>query len=282
VSEATRERAWPRPRRGSRRADRVSRLANAAILAVASLIGLGSFLFPFVVPQGAGAIGTLAHAQDAPLVFALLVVLCLATVMSSMAGGAMNNKLLAVLGVLTAANAVLRGIPGPAGFTVILILPILCGYAFGSTFGFLLGVFSLGVSGYIGFGVGSWLPYQMFAAGWVGLLSGWLPRLARHPRAEVALLAAWGLLWGLLYGALMNVWFWPYLLAPGQSELFWQPGLSLADALRRYAVFYGVTSLWWDLIRAAGNLLLLLVFAAPVLRLLRRFQQRFYFYVVAD
>ena len=45
-----------------------------------------------------------------------------------------------VLGVLTAANAVLRGVPGPAGFTLVLLLPILCGYAYGPTFGFLLGV----------------------------------------------------------------------------------------------------------------------------------------------
>lgn len=260
----------------------MSRILNAAILAVASVIGLGSFLFPFFVPQQAGSLGTLAHSQDAPLVFALLVVLCLATVMSSLAGGLMNSKLMAVLGVLTAGNAVLRGIPGPAGFTVILILPMLCGYAYGPTFGFLLGVFSLGVSGYIGFGVGSWLPYQMFAAGWVGLLSGWLPRLEQRPRAELAMLAAWGVFWGLAYGALMNVWFWPYLVTPGQSGLYWQSGMGLLQTVERYAVFYAVTSLWWDVARAAGNLLLLLVFARPVLRLLRRFQQRFYFQVLAD
>lgn len=260
----------------------VSRLLNSAILAIASLMGLGSFLFPFFTSQQAGSIGALAHSQDAPLVFALLVVLCLVAVMSSLAGGMMNSKLMAVLGVLTAGNAVLRGVPGPAGFTMILILPILCGYAYGPTFGFLLGVFSLGVSGYIGFGVGSWLPFQMFAAGWVGLLSGWLPRLAGKPRAERAMLAAWGLFWGLAYGALMNIWFWPYLATPGQSELYWQAGLSLAETLRRYAVFYGITSLWWDMARAAGNLLLIFVFATPVLRLLRRFQQRFYFQVLAD
>jgi len=35
--------------------------------------------------------------------------------------------------------------------------------------------------------------------------------------------------------------------------------------------------LWWDAGRAGGNLLLILLLGAPVLRLLRRFQQRFYF-----
>jgi energy-coupling factor transport system substrate-specific component len=254
---------------------------TAAVLAVASLVGLGSFVYPFFVSKPAGSSEAMAHAQDAPLIFVLLVVLCLAAVLSSLSGRLMNAKMIAVLGVLTAANAVLRGVPGPAGFTLVFLLPILCGYAFGPTFGFLLGVFSLAISAFIGFGVGPWLPYQMFSAGWVGLLSGWLPRLASHPRAEAAMLAVWGLILGLIFGALMNIWFWPYVFSAGQSEMYWQPGLGLAETLKRYAVFYAVTSLWWDLIRAMGNFALLILFAAPVLRLLRRFQQRFHFEVKA-
>ena len=254
---------------------------NAAILTIASLIGLGSFFYPFVAPQQGASFGAMAHAQDAPLVFFLLILLCLAAVLSSLTGGYMNAKLVAVLGVLTAANAVLRGVPGPAGFNLVFLLPILCGYAYGPTFGCLLGVFSLAVSAFLGFGVGPWLPYQMFSAGWVGLLSGWLPRLAHRPRVEAVMIAIWGFGLGIAFGVLMNIWFWPYLFTPAQSEMYWQPGVSLAETLKRYAVFYTFTSLWWDLVRGVGNLVLLLVFAAPVLRLLRRFQQRFFFEVVA-
>jgi energy-coupling factor transport system substrate-specific component len=257
----------------------LQRILNAAILAIASLVGLGAFFYPFFVSAQGAAYESMAHAQDAPLVFFVLIVLCLGAVLASLTGGMMNAKLVAVLGILTAANAVLRGVPGPAGFTLVFLLPILCGYAYGPTFGFLLGVFSLAVSAFLGFGVGPWLPYQMFSAGWVGLLSGWLPRLQRHPRAEVIMLALWGFLLGLAFGVLMNIWFWPYLFTPGQSELYWRPGLRLGEALQRYAVFYTFTSIWWDLLRAVGNLVLLLVFAAPVLRLLRRFQQRFHFAV---
>ncbi len=253
------------------------RILNTAILAVSSLIGLGSFLYPFFVPQQEGSFGTLAHAQDAPLVFVILIILCLGAVLSSLSSGMMNAKLIAVLGILTAANAVLRGVPGPAGFTLVFLLPILCGYAFGPTFGFLLGVFSLAVSAFLGFGVGPWLPYQMFSAGWVGMLSGWLPHLRGRPRTEVLMVACWGFVLGLVFGALMNIWFWPYVFSAGQSELYWQPGLTLGETLRRYALFYAVTSVWWDLLRSAGNFVLLLLLAAPVLRLLRRFQQRFYF-----
>ena len=259
----------------------MQRILNAAILTVASLIGLGSFFYPFFVPQQGEGFNAIAHAQDAPLVFVVLVVLCLGAVLSSLSGGLMNAKLIAVLGVLTAANAVLRGVPGPAGSTLVFLLPILCGYAYGPTFGFLLGVFSLGVSAFLGFGVGPWLPYQMFSAGWVGLLSGWLPRLERHPRAEALMLAVWGLLLGLAFGVLMNIYFWPYVFTPGQSEMYWQPGLGPVQTLKRYTVFYAITSLWWDLARAGGNFVLLLLFAAPVLRLLRRFQQRFFFEVTS-
>jgi energy-coupling factor transport system substrate-specific component len=255
------------------------RILNTAILAVASLIGLGSFVYPFFVPQQAEAFGAMAHAHDAPLIFVILVVLCLGAVLSSLSSGMMNAKLIAVLGILTAANAVLRGVPGPAGFTLVFLLPILCGYAFGPTFGFLLGVFSLAVSAFLGFGVGPWLPYQMFSAGWVGLLSGLLPRLHERPRAEVLMVASWGLVLGLVFGALMNVWFWPYVFSAGQSEMYWQPGLTIGETLRRYALFYAITSVWWDLLRSIGNFVLLLLLAAPVLRLLRRFQQRFFFTV---
>ena len=257
----------------------LQKLLNNAILAVASLIGLGSFFYPFFVPRQAVGFDAMAHAQDAPLVFFLLVVLCLSAVLSSLATGLMNAKLLAVLGVLTAANAVLRGVPGPAGFTLVFLLPILCGYAYGPTFGFLLGVFSLAVSAFLGFGIGPWLPYQMFSAGWGGLLSGWLPQLRHRPRAEAVLLAVWGFFLGLTFGLLMNIWFWPYLVTPGQSEMYWQPGLGLIETLKRYAVFYAFTSFWWDIVRALGNLFLLLLLSAPVLRLLRRFQQRFFFEV---
>ena len=257
----------------------VHKFLNAAILAVASLIGLGSFLYPFFVPQQEGAFGSMAHAQDAPLVFAVLVVLCLGAVLGSLASGFLNAKLIAVLGILTAVNAVLRGVPGPAGFTLVFLLPILCGYVYGPTFGFLLGVFSLAVSAFLGFGIGPWLPYQMLSAGWVGLLSGWLPRLDGRPRLEAVMLASWGLILGFSFGVLMNIYFWPFVFTASQSEMYWEPGLGLVETLKRYAVFYAITSLWWDIARAVGNFLLLLLFAAPVLRLLRRFQRRFYFQV---
>ena len=91
------------------------------------------------------------------------------------------------------------------------------------------------------------------------------------------MLGLWGLFWGFVFGAIMNIWFWPYVFQAQQAEIYWQPGMALREALQRYAVFYVLTSLWWDLGRAAGNALLIWLFGTAILKLLRRFQRRFHF-----
>ena len=251
---------------------------SALILALATLLGGIAFLYPFFLPQrGASVHGFMAHSADAPVTFLILLLLCLVVVIANLETRQMDSKVVAVLGILTAINAALRLIPGPAGFTAILFLPILCGYAYGADFGFLLGALSLLVSAIITGGMGPWLPYQMFSAGWMGMASAWVPKLRRFGRAEVVLLSLWGAMLGLLFGAIMNLWFWPYLMDLGPSSTQWQPGTGLWATLGRYGAFYLATSLWWDMGRAVGNLLLILLFGAPILRLLRRFQRRFQF-----
>jgi energy-coupling factor transport system substrate-specific component len=258
---------------------RSQKLISAGIMSVASLIGLGAFLYPFFLPSLASE-GMAAHSNDAPLLTVVLIALCLTAVFANLAGRQMTSKLVAVLGILVAINAVLRAIPGPGGFNAIFFLPILAGYAYGPTFGFLLGSLSLLVSAFIGGGVGPWLPYQMFATGWMGLLSGFLPKFPQHPRWEPVLLAVWGGVMGLIFGVIMNIWFWPFMQggvgATAEGGSF-ETGMAALQAFRNYAVFYVVTSLWWDAARAAGNALLLLLFGGAVLRVLRRFKKRFGF-----
>lgn len=244
-------------------------------LALISLLGVGALVLPFIAPASATA--TSAHASDAPLVFFLLVALSLFLIFADLETRRLNPKIIAVLGVLTAVNAALRLIPGPLGFSAVFVLPILAGYAYGAEFGFLLGSLSLFVSGVITGGIGPWLPFQMLAAGWTGLSAGWLPDLRRLGRAEPLVLAAFGFVWGTLFGVVMNLWFWPYIMPGTDAGFAWEPGLGVWRSIQRYAVFYVVTSLWWDLGRAGGNALLLFLFSAPLLRLLRRFGRRFRF-----
>jgi energy-coupling factor transport system substrate-specific component len=212
---------------------------------------------------------------------ALLVTLCLGVLLVEVQGQSANANTVAVLGLLVAIAATLRfievGIPGPGGFSPIFAPIILGGYVFGARFGFLLGTMAMLTSAIITAGVGPWLPYQMFATGWMGMLSGWLPDMKRIGRWEPVVLAVWGVALGFIFGAIMNIWFWPFLAGGSQPDQSWQPGMPIWQTVRNYAVFYAVTSLWWDMARAVGNAMLILFFAAPILRVLRRFKRRFRF-----
>ena len=134
---------------------------------------------PFLQWVGAG--DSALPANQTPLLSVVLVSLCLAVLLVELQGQAAGAKTVAALGILVATAATLRfievAIPGPGGFSPIFAPIILGGYVFGPRFGFLLGAMTLLVSGLITAGVGPWLPYQMFTAGWVGLSAGWLPHL---------------------------------------------------------------------------------------------------------
>lgn len=242
------------------------------LFVLANLSGLIGFLYPFLLPAARGAALT---RPDAPFVFFALTALCLLVLIADLTARELDARTIALMGVLAAVNAALRlaettVLVMPGGFSPVFLLIILAGYTFGARFGFLFGALSLLVSALATGGIGPWLPYQMTAAGWVGLGAGLLP----HPRStafRLAWLVGYGLVWGLLFGLLMNLYFWPFMAGPTGGL---EAGLSLAETLRRYAVFYGVTSLWWDAFRAGGNAALLLLLAEPLLRILGRFQRR--------
>lgn len=257
-----------------------------AVYSLTSLLGVTAFLYPFWLPalQQTNQTG-MAHAQDAPLILSLLVGLCFAVLLLEVQSEAMSAKTVALLGVLVAMNSVLRfadvALPGPGGFSPIFLLIGVGGYVFGARIGFLLGALTLFVSALITGGVGPWLPYQMFTAGWMGMAAPVLRPLVRACGwegrwGEVALLAVFSGVWGLLYGVVMNLWFWPY--AVGSADLYWTPGIGAGAIVRRYAAFYVATSLAWDAMRLVGNVALMLAFGGPLLRLLRRFAQRFTFH----
>ena len=212
-----------------------------------------------------------SHSADAPLIFLLVTGLCLVAIVADLETRAIDSKMVALLGVLVATNSLLRPLQGPGGFSAFYILPILCGYVFGGLFGFLLGALSVLVSAIFTGGVGPWMPFQMLAIGWVGLLSSALPQRwmtsLRNGKAEKWLLAAWGAIIGIIFGLIINLWSWPYIAATTSglpTDQTWQPGAGLPDALHRYAAFYLATSLPWDLWTGAGNALLLLFLGPPI------------------
>src|SRR5690349_16169441 len=125
---------------------------------------------------------------DPPFLFLALLPVVIAVVLAEVSEGGLDPRVLAILGVLSAANAVLRGLsPGTAGIELTFILLVLAGRVFGPGFGFVLGCTSLFASALMTAGVGPWLPYQMMISAWVGLGAGLLPRRARG-RREIAML----------------------------------------------------------------------------------------------
>jgi energy-coupling factor transport system substrate-specific component len=243
-------------------------------------LGVFAFLSPFFLPGAVGASRDVVQVQVAPLLTVALVGLSVLALLMEVQGQMLSAKTVALLGVLVAVTSMLRfvdlAIPLPGGFSPIFAPIILAGYVFGARFGFLMGALTLLVSSLITGGVGPWLPFQMYAAGWTGLTAGWLPHPKKARRA-LLLLCAFGFLWGLLYGVIINLYFWPF--AQGPVERSWVQGLDLRGAVSRYAAFYGVTSLGWDLVRAAWNAVLLLGLTVPMVKVLTRFRRRFHFEV---
>jgi energy-coupling factor transport system substrate-specific component len=240
----------------------------AVALVVAGTFGMFAVGWPLLVSPHAA----LGHSAAAPWLFAALLPLVLVVVLAEVAEGGMDAKAVAMLGVLSALGAAIRPLgAGTAGIETVFFLLVLAGRVFGPGFGFVLGNTMLFTSALLTAGVGPWLPYQMLGAAWVSLGAGLLPRC--RGRAELALLAGYGLVAALVYGLLLNLSFWPFVFSSG-SGLSFIPGAPLADNLVRLAAFTAATSLGWDIGRALTTCALVLLTGPVLLRTLRRAARR--------
>ena len=237
------------------------------MLVVATLAGLAAFAWPlFLRPD------SVVNPIQAPLLFAAVLPLVLAVVVSELAGEGMDVKALALLGVLSAVGAILRPLgAGTAGLEPIFFLLIVGGRVFGPGFGFAQGAITLFTSALLTAGVGPWLPYQMLAAGFVGLGAGLLPRARGW--VEIALLAAWGFVSAFVYGWLMDFAFWPFGIG-NTTQLSFDPAASPLENLHVFALYNLVTSMGWNLGRALTSVVLLVVIAPGLLHVLHRASRR--------
>ena len=245
---------------------------SAVVIAVASVAGLMMLVWPLLVRRPAGEV------VGPPFVFLLLLPVVIAVVLTEVTEGGVDPRVLAVLGVLSAITAVLRGIsPGTAGVELVFFLLILAGRVFGAGFGFVLGCTALFTSALLTGGVGPWLPFQMLCSGWVGMGAGLLPRRVTG-RAEIVMLAGYGVLAAYAYGLLLNLSSWPFVLGiavPGHAGLAFVPGDPMADNLHRFLVYSLLTSTGtFDTGRAITNAVALAVLGPSVLVTLRRAWRR--------
>ncbi len=243
---------------------------SAAALTLVSIVGVMSFGWPLLADPSSTAV---AHASDAPWLFALLLPLVIAVVLAQVADGGIDAKGVAMLGVLAAVGTALRPLgTGIGGFEPVFIVLALGGRAMGRGFGFALGTITMFSSAALTGGVGPWLPFQMLAAGWYGFGAGCLPRRLRG-RAEVMALAAYAAIAALLYGLLLNLSFWPWAVGLS-SQISYVPGAPLLENLQRWIAFDITTSLGFDIPRAIITAVVILLIGKPILFALRRATRR--------
>jgi energy-coupling factor transport system substrate-specific component len=193
----------------------------------------------------------------------------------------------ALLAAIAAIDTALRlaVIEGIGGFSPIYFLVLCAGYVFGTSFGFLAGALSILVSALAGGGMGPWVPYQVFAVGWVGVAAGLAGQWSRGSRVpdwrDVVVLAAVGGVMGWVVGALLDITDWIPVYR-GNPTLGWLPGMDAATSLVHFGRFYLLTSLAYDTFRAVGNVLMVVALGAPVMAALARLRVRLTFEVVAS
>ena len=245
---------------------------STAALTLVTTTGFAAFTWPFLAPP---ASQVAAHSQDAPWLFAGLLVLLVAVSAASISESGLGPKAVAMLGVLAATGAALRPIgAGTAGIEPMFFLMVLSGRVLGPGFGFVLGNVTMFASALLTGGVGPWMPFQMLAMGWFTMGAGLLPGGERlRGRGEVAVLAGYGFLAAFAYGTAMNLAGWPFMGALASSVAF-DPRAAVPANLARFVAYCLATSLGWDLGRALVTVVLTLTLGPALLKALRRATRR--------
>src|SRR3981081_4065279 len=185
-----------------------ARREDAVLLALTGA-GLVLFLAPLLVGS--------RFPQPVLLFSALVVVSALVALAVALQTHRFSPRLLAVLAALVAIDATLRLVIviGLLGFSPIFFLVIAGGFVMGPSFGFAASALTTLLSAILTAGLGPWLPYQMLAAGWVGMGAGYLGRLTRRSTSPwaIVVVCVYGCAVGFGYGLLLDLWEWPLLLA---------------------------------------------------------------------
>jgi energy-coupling factor transport system substrate-specific component len=246
-------------------------------IGVVSLGGLVLFFWPFL---GRGL------PSDSPA-WAVAVAAAAGLLLVELGTRQLDSRRVALLAALAAIDTGLRIVvaQGVGGFSPVFFLVLCAGYVFGTSYGFLVGAFSMLVSSLAVGGAGPWVPYQVFAAGWVGVAAGvaghWRRRATSPGWRDLVVLALVGALMGWVYGALMDIQDWIGYYR-GNPTLGWLPGMATATSWLHFGRFYLVTSLVYDTFRSAGNALMVLLLGAPILAALARIRARLTFEVAEE
>ena len=236
----------------------VFRFRGFKILALlsTSFVSAAGFFYPFFSSSG-----------KSPWYFWAATPLALLLLLALIGQAKIDAKSLALLAVLSAIISALRPLgAGAAGIEPMWFLLILAAYVFGASFGFLLGVQSMLLSAFLTGGFGPWLPYQIFAAGWLGLIAGFAPKIKKF---EIQILVITAIITSEVFGILMDLQFWPWTFGP-KTQLSYIPGAAVSENLHRFFIYHFSTSLAWNVPRAIFTAALIIAVGPGILTALRR------------
>ncbi len=145
-------------------------------------------------------------------------------------------------------------------FKPIVAIVIITGISLGSEAGFATGALTAFISNMF-FGQGPWTPWQMFALGIIGFLSGVLFRKGIENKKQLCIL--------VIYGALVTFFIYGFIM--DTSSLFMMSSEISAKGL--IAMF--ASGFVFNLIHASSTVVFLLVLARPVLKKLKRIKVKY-------
>ncbi len=141
----------------------------------------------------------------------------------------------------------------------IYALTVISGVAFGGEAGFLVGSMSMLVSNFL-FGQGPWTPWQMFALGLIGFLSGILYQLGILSAKRLPLSIFGFLMAFIVYGGIMN----PAAMFMSIGEPNWKTLLA-----------YYISGVPVDLVKGVSSFLFLWIGSRPLLEKLQRIKIKY-------
>lgn len=144
-------------------------------------------------------------------------------------------------------------------FKPIVAIVIISGIAFGGEAGFLVGAVTMLVSNFL-FGQGPWTPWQMFAMGFIGFLTGVLHQKGLLPARRLTLCIYGFLVTFFIYGGIMN----PAALFMSVYEFTWSGLLAIY-----------ISGVPVDLVHAASTFIFLWLGARPLLEKLQRIKIKY-------
>ena len=246
---------------------------TAAVLVVASIGGLVMLGWPLLLQPGPG------DRVDPPFIFLVLLPVVLVVVLAEISEAGLDPRVLAVLGVLSAVIAVLRGMSaGTGGIELVFFLLILAGRSSGR----LRLRPRVHRAARLGPDDRRRRPVAAVPDAGLGLGRDGCGPAPTAPvrRGEIVVLALYGVLAAYVFGALMNLSGWPFLLGIGVpgvdgNGITYVPGAPIAENLRSFAAYTLITSTGsFDTGRAITNAVAIVLLGPAVLTTLRRAARR--------